>query len=207
MLALTLAIFVSAQLWAQGTSTAPQTKPATSPAPTTKVAIINLNYVGKYYYKVKTFSEEIKREAEPFVSKEKGWKEEADKLVKETQAPGATAEKRESNEKRLKELQRLAEDNKNEAQKKIGKKQEEQLKILYLDIHGVVAKIAESRGYEMVLHYNDATEQSDLLSPANLTRKMQAGALMPLHFNRSLDISYDVVMTLNGSAPKTAASR
>lgn len=200
MLALSLAIVVSAQLRAQTTPTNQPPRPA---APTTKVALMNLTYVVNNYEKFKGYKEEIKQAVKPFQDNDEKFKAEAKALTDEAAKTGVTNERREQIENKLKDLQRKVEDNKNEAQKVVGKKQEQQLITLYSDVHTVCKRVAEARGYDMILHFNDATEQKEYWSAQNIARKMQAGALMPIYHNPALDVSNDVLATLNAYA-KTA---
>lgn len=192
-LALCFAIAIAAQLRAQGTA---QPKPAT-PAPTTKVAVMNITYVVNNYDKFKTYKEEIKQAVDPFQKKDAEYKAKGEALAKEAQQPTVTPEKREGIEKQLKDLQRQVEDNKVEAQKAVGKRQEQQLYTLYLDVWTVANKVAQARGYDMILTYNDATEQKEAWSAQNIARKMQLGALFPIYYNPALDVSADVLQTLN----------
>jgi len=193
VLALSLAIVVSAKLGAQTTQPT-QPRPA---APTTKVAIMNLTYVVNNYEKFKTYKEEIKRAVEPFQKKDEELKAKAKSLAEEAGKQGVSAERRDQIENQLKALQRDVEDNKNEAQKVVGKKQEQQLITLYGDVHTVCKRVAEARGYDMILHFNDATDPKEYWSAPNIARKMQAGALMPIYYNLGLDVSNDVLATLN----------
>jgi Skp family chaperone for outer membrane proteins len=197
-----LAVYVG-QLWAQ-TGTA---KPTAPPEMKTKIALVNLTYVIKNYEKFKTFQEELKTAVAPFQATDVRLKAEIEKLYKESQDPKCTAERREAIEKDVMSKKRGIEDNKNEANKALTKKQEEQLRILYMDVRTVAEKVALSRGFEMVLHFNDAVTQQDYWSAQNVVRKMQAGALMPMYYAGSLDISSDIVTTLNSSykAPAGAA--
>src|SRR5262245_56512270 len=198
--ALSAALYVG-NLWAQP-GARPGTAPAPAPAaaePRTRVALINLTYVIKHYSKFEAFSAELKEAAKPYQAKDTGYKNEAEKLAKDMADPKTTQEKREANEKRLREIQRLLEDNKNDAQKVLQKKQEEQLKILYLDVHSVVSRYAQSHNFELVLHYNDAITTQDYWSPQNVHRKLQLGALMPMYSAKGMDISAETVSTLNAS--------
>jgi Skp family chaperone for outer membrane proteins len=195
VLALSLAIVASARLRAQqGTTQPPQPRPA---APTTKVAVMNLTYVVNNYDKFKGYKEEIKQAVKPFQEADEKYKTDAKKLADEAQKADTTQNRREQIEGLLKDLQRKVEDNKNEAQKVVGRKQEQQLYTLYLDVHTVCKRVAEARGYDMILHFNDATEAKEFWSAANIARKMQAGALMPIYYNPALDVSADVLNTLN----------
>ncbi len=188
-----------------------QTRPATSPVAEakTRIALINLTYVIKNYDKFKTFQEELKEAVRPFQAKDAAFTAEGEKLVKERQQPTLKDDRKDQIEKRMMELKRSIEDNKTDANKTLVKKQEEQLRILYMDIRAVVEKVAQSRGFDMVLHFNDAITQQDYWSAPNIVRKMQGGPLMPMYYAGSLDISADVVTTLNSSykssGPRAAA--
>jgi Skp family chaperone for outer membrane proteins len=183
--------------------TAAQTPPAvgTPPAvPTAKsgIATFNITYVMKHYTKFQTFEAELKAAIQVYQNtdtqlKQKG-EEEAKKLTATT-----PPEQKELIQRSLTELQRKIEDNKMEAQKVMNKKQEEQLKILYLDVRQHVARLAASNGYQLVMHYNDAITDADYMSIQNIARKLQAGALMPIYMANGVDISRDLVMSLNAA--------
>lgn len=202
--ALGLAIHVSTLL-AQSTSPAPA---PTASAAKSRMAMINLTYVVKNYTKFKTYQDELKKTVDPYQTKDNALKAQGEKLAKEGQS--AAGERREQIERQLKELQRQMEDNKNDAQKVLVKKQEDQLKTLYMDVRSVVERYAQAHGFEMVLHYNDATTTEEYWSPQNIARKMQAGALVPMYMANGLDISANIVSTLNssyGSGSAGAATR
>ena len=191
---LSLAVFISSKAIAQG--------PAAGAAPTNKsrVALLNLTYVVKNYTKFKTFQDELKAAVDPFQAKDAAWKKEGEALVKESQAPATTQQKREEIEAKLKDLQRKIEDNKVEASKVLNKKQGEQLKILYNDVRVAAWRYASAHGIDMVLHYNDAITDADYNSEPNISRKMQAGALMPIYMANGVDVSVQIVQALNQSA-------
>ena len=63
-------------------------------------------------------------------------------------------------------------------------------------------RYAASQGIELVLHFNDAdekTQPAEFWSPANVARKMQAGACMPLYITQGMDISEALVGMLNSN--------
>jgi len=209
--ALCTAIYVSNKLWAQtpggaGSSSGGSTAAGSAAQPKTKVALLNLRYVVENYNKYKLYQEDFKKVVEPFSARDTGLKTDGENLAKEAQKPTTTTERREQIEKQMKELQRKIEDNKNEAQKVIVKKQEEQLRTLYMDVRGVVERYAQAHGFEMVLHYNDTFDDKDYWSGPNIARKMQAGACMPMYIARGLDISQNVLSTLNASCPAPTPS-
>jgi Skp family chaperone for outer membrane proteins len=201
VVALSLAIVASHCLWAQGTNARPS-----APAPTTKVALLNLTYVLRHYERGKTFSNEMKEAVKPFQDKDTSYKKSLEGLAKEAQDAKTTAERREQIEQQAKRIQRDIEDNKLAAQKTLGKRQGEQLKIIYMDIHGVVQRIATSHGYDIVLQFHDALTPEDYWSPANIERKLRNDGLVAMYYNPALDISQHVVTTLNGSLKNGAGA-
>jgi Skp family chaperone for outer membrane proteins len=197
MMALAVAIYVG-KLWAQTTG-----HPA--PAPQSKVALVNLSYVIKNYEKWKAFQAEAKGSLAKYEANDAQWKAEGEKLAKELQQPTTTPDRRDQIESTLRDLKRKLDDNKAEATKLVNKKQEQQIVVLYSDIRTVVARVAQSRGYEMVFHFHDATTTQEFWGAQNIARKMQA-PFMPMYYHDALDVSADVVTTLN-SAYKTTAPR
>ncbi len=176
----------------------PAAAPAAAPAPRTRIALLNLTYVLKNYDKFKTFQDEIKRAFQPFQDTDRKKKAEAEVLAKEIQ--GLTPQQEPSREeltKKLKNLQREVQDNNENAKAYLQKKGDEQMKILYLDIMDAAQRHARAHDFELVLHYNDATNRDDWISAPNIARKLQAGALMPLYAVPGLDISKEVVDSLN----------
>jgi hypothetical protein len=86
------------------------------------------------------------------------------------------------------------------------KKQEEQLKILYMDVRSTAERYALAHNFDMVLHYNDAPSEPEFSSAQNIARKMQA-PLFPLYSTKGMDISAEVVGTLNQAYRATSAPR
>jgi Skp family chaperone for outer membrane proteins len=170
-------------------------KPA-PPRPQSRIAVINLTYVIKKYDKFLTFQAELKEATVPFQTTDTRLKEELEALRKEGAAT-TDAERREEIEQKGKEIQRQIEDNKATAQKALKKKQEEQLRILYMDVKTEAEKVAVARGFEMVLHFNDEMTSKDSWSAQCIVRKMQTGALMPMYAAPGIDISKEVVTLLN----------
>jgi len=192
VIALGTVIYASTRLWAQTPGAAPTVAK-------TKVGVVNLTKVIKNYSKFKTYQDQLKAKVDPFQLRDTAYKTEGEKLAKDAQQPATTAANRDIIEKRLKELQRLIEDNKAEAQKVLVKEQEAQLVTLYKDIRMVVDKFAVSHGYDLIMHYNDVITPEEYWSPPNIARKMQAGAAMPMYMSGTVDISDYILATLNAS--------
>lgn len=199
VVALGTAIYASSKLWAQ--------TPGAVPSGTkTKVGVLNLTYVIKNYDKFKSYQDDLKRKVDPFMAKDTLWKTDGEKLAKEAQNQATSAARRDEIEKKLKEYQRLIEDNKADAQKVLVKEQEAQLVTLYQDIRTVVDKFAVAHGYDLVFHYNDVITKEEYWSPSNIARKMQAGAAMPMYISGGVDISASVLQTLNAGGGTTPTS-
>jgi Skp family chaperone for outer membrane proteins len=199
VLALGAIIYVG-RLWAQTGGPAPATGPAPAAAqPRTRIALLNLSHVVRNYDKFKSYQEEIKGTVKDFQARETPIKTKGEKLAKDLQSPTTTAQAREGIEKDLKDLQRQMEDLKNEFNKVMGKKQGQQFVILYSDVRNVAERYAQAHNYEVVLHYNDAVDPKEYWSEANVVRKMQAGALMPLYYTGGIEISAEVIAALNAS--------
>jgi len=202
VLALGVMVYVG-RLWAQTGA------PAAAPEPRTRVALLNLNYVIKKYGKFVAFQDEIKRVVGPYQTQDQQTKARAEQLAKEARAPTTPANRREEIQNEMKGLQRKVQDLKEEFEKVVGKRQEEQLKILYKDVQDASHRYAMAHNFDLVLHYNDATTSDEYYSGANIARKIQAGACMPLYAAPGMDISEQVVASLNAAygqaAPATGA--
>lgn len=199
LFSLLLGAIVLGTLMVVSTQTTAQTngQPAAS-QPTTRIAILNLSYVVKNYTKYTDFTNDMKKQVEVYETRVKAKKASYDQVVKEATKPDVTPQNREAYEKQIKSIQRELEDITNEGKRFVGQRSDEQMVALYGEIQRTAVRYAGARGYEMVLHFNDAQANTpEYLSPANIARKMQAGALMPLYVHPSLDISPLVVQTLN----------
>jgi Skp family chaperone for outer membrane proteins len=187
---------------AQGPQTPQQTTTQSTPA-RMRIALLNLTYVIKNYEKYKHFQEEIKGIVEPFQTKDANLRHQLEELRKKAETnPG----QRDEIERKAKEIQRQLEDNSAEAKLKLGKRSDDEMKILFMDVYEAAQRYAASHDFELVLHYNDAVTKEDFLSAQNIARKLNTGALMPLYFMPSMDISMDVVRMLNYNVSAPTAS-
>lgn len=105
-------------------------------------------------------------------------------------------------EEKIKKLQRALEDNSAEAKMVLSRKSEEEMKTLFMDIYQAAERYAASHDLDLVLHYNDAITKEDYFSAANIARKLQSGACMPLYTTESMDISKDIADVLNSGLKK-----
>jgi Skp family chaperone for outer membrane proteins len=183
----------------QNSSTNGQQAPAAPPA-RTRIALLNLTYVIKNYDKYKHFQEEIKGIIEPFQARDTELRKQADTLRKKaeelTRQQGPTTQ-RDELERQAKDIQRKLEDNSAEAKLQLGKRTDDEMKLLFSDVYEAASRYATSHDFELVLHYNDAVTPEDFMSAQNIARKLNTGALMPFYWMRSMDISVDLVNMLN----------
>jgi Skp family chaperone for outer membrane proteins len=176
-----------------------QTAAAQEQPARTRIAILNLTYVIKNYNKYKQFQEEIKAFIEPFQKKDAELRQKLESLRKQAgelprQGQGGQGEEL---ERQAREVQRQLEDNAAEIKMKLNKRTDDEMKILFMDVAVATQSYAASHDFEMVLHYNDAVTTEDFTSAQNIARKLNTGALLPLYWKRSMDISEDVVKLLN----------
>jgi Skp family chaperone for outer membrane proteins len=173
----------------------------------TRIALLNLTYVIKNYEKFKQFEAEMKTIIEPFQKKDADLRQQLQSLQKKAaELPHqGSAEQRDALEKQAKDIQRQLEDNATEIKLRVGKRSEDEMRTLFMDIYDAAQKYAASHDFELVLHYNDAVTRDDFLSPRNIERKLNTGALMPLYWNKDMDISMDVARLLNYNVSATSA--
>ncbi len=185
----------------------PQGAAAPSAPLRTRIAILNLTYVIKNYDKYKRFQDEIKVFIEPFHKKDTELRQKLEELRKAAGNPPRQGQpsQGEELEKQAREIQRQLEDNAAEIKLKLGKRSDDEMKTVYLDVCTAVQSYARSHDFDLVLHYNDAVTESDFLSPQNIARKLNTGALMPMTFQPSMDISQDIVKILNYNVSATSA--
>jgi Skp family chaperone for outer membrane proteins len=105
-------------------------------------------------------------------------------------------------ERRVKELQRQLEDNSAEAKLKLGKKSDEEMRVLFMDICEASQRYATAHHLDMVMHYNDAITKEEYLSAPNIARKLNSGALMPIYTASGIDISKEITEKLNKNVHK-----
>ena len=176
-------------LWSRAAPPPPVARP-------TRVAVFDLTRVIKNYDKYKAYQIELAKKMDPFQKRDRELKEEGGKLAEEANEVNLTADLRALIEKKLTKLQRKIEDNKTEAQAVLVKAQERQLVSLYTDVEAVARRIAKQRGYDLVMHYNGAPGKEEW-SAQSITRKTQAGPLVPIFVEPNLDLSDAILIELH----------
>jgi hypothetical protein len=165
----------------------------------TRIALLNLSHVLRNYEKVKTFQEEMKKAVEPYSTREAVIKKQAEPLEKRRMQPGTTPQERDQIEKQLKDLQRQLEDLKTDFNKMIGTQNEKQLVQLYFEVRDVASKYAQAHNFDAVFHYNDAVDGTEYWSGPNIMDKLRARSMVPLYYPAGMEISQDIINTLNAA--------
>lgn len=191
------AVVGAGRLWAEGKDQ----KPAKPAALRTRIGLINLTYVIKNYKKYTNFQEELKAVIKPFQEREAKLRKQVEKLAKKGNQKIVPA-KSEDMEEKLKELQREIEDNNAEAKRAIGKKSDAAMKICYLDVIQGAQHYAIAHGFDLMLHYNDATTPEDYFSVPTIARRLQTAGLMPAYAAPGMDITKEITEVLNRAQEK-----
>jgi len=206
-------VFVGS-LWAQQPGGTPAVPSRPAAAPRTKIAVLNLTYVISYYEKYKTFKEDIKKQMQPFEDMVKQNQLKAEAMQKElantTQPPNEA--RRQEIEKQMRELKFSVDGATADMKPKVIKQEQDEMVLLYREVQSAAATYAAAHDFDLVLQYNEPLDPKDYYSPANIERKMGAGALIPLYYGGGMEISQDVLAMLNakyrqvgGAAPAGGA--
>jgi Skp family chaperone for outer membrane proteins len=203
VLTLGVAIYVGSRLSAQQPGAAgpkPAGAPAGAPVGSTKtrVALLNLKYVVTNYKKWTNFQEEYKAEFKKFQDRVTPLEKQLEGIANQLKDPKTDAATKERLEKDGRNLQRQMQDIGDEAKATLGKKEADMLVIIYKEVAAAVARFAMSNDIDLVLHYNDATSDTEMGSSANIQRKMGSGPCTPLYWKaQEVDISAVVLQMLN----------
>jgi len=165
----------------------------------TKLGLLNMSYVMKNYQKTIALQAEFKEMVQPLINRVKAKQAQYESLGKEAQSK---PDQRETYERQMIQIKREIEDLNKEAQSQIGKREQELLVALYKEVQDATSRVAQSHGYDIVMHYNDGLTSADYWNPNNIARKMQEGACLPIYYGNGVEISTSVVEVLNQAYAK-----
>jgi Skp family chaperone for outer membrane proteins len=203
-----VAAYVGGRLFAQQQPVGGAVRPA-SATRGTRVAILNLKYVVTNYKKWTAFQDEYKAQYKVYEEKVQAKNKTLEAYKQALAKPELDAATREKYEKDGKTLQREMQDIADEAKNTLGKKESDQLVIIYKEVAQAVSQFATANDLDLVLHYNDATTPEEMSSAANIHRKMGSGPCTPVYYKPGeVDISLAILQMLNqklqASAPAAA---
>lgn len=173
-------------------------EPRAAPGSRNRIALINLALVYKDYARAIEFGQETKAMLKPYEEKLKDLKEQVDAHKKALQKKDLADDIRNQHETNLKTRQKEWENLSNEAKNKFARKNEEQVPIVYKDAMDAAQRYARAHDIDLVLHYNDLPADSpEYLGFANISRKIQNGACTPLYQADGMDITKEILASLN----------
>lgn len=167
----------------------------------TRVAVVNVGQIFSKYEKAKFYKAELESTLKPFKEKGEAIQGEYKKYGEAFKKNAATMkpQEKEQYENYLLKLKRDMEDLDAQARKLIGKKQEDQIVMLFKEVCGGIQAYAQANGFHLVLGYGQQID-GDIYSFANINRVMQGmdlGSTTPLFLVGGVDISQPVVDNLN----------
>jgi Skp family chaperone for outer membrane proteins len=200
VLALAAVVYVGGRLSAQGTGAAGGA-PAAAPEPRTRIALVNMAYVFKYSAKWKSFQSELKATYDGYEKQAKLKQAEIDAAVakvKDSKEPPTQAVK-DQVELDVTRLKRDLEDLNKKAKAQLGQMSDDQMGIIFKEVYEAAARYAQAHNYDAVFMYTEAVDGKDFFNPNNIIAKLQNRACMPLYYAPGMDVSQQIVMTLNAS--------
>jgi RNA polymerase sigma factor (sigma-70 family) len=194
---------------AQARPLAPPIAPGANRAPQpTRVGLINMTQVFKASKRFQAVQAEVRTRTKQLQEEQETLKAKLQKYQADSSNPGATAQRREQAARRQRELQRQIEDERQDAQRELGKLTGEAFTRMYREVEDAANRIAKAYGLDLVMFYTDAVTEADFYNPANLQRKLtQPGVLMPLVVAPGMDITDTVVEALNRRAAAPEGGR
>jgi Skp family chaperone for outer membrane proteins len=192
--ALATATYFASQIAAQAGGTV-------APTGGVRVGLVNVGTIFTKYQKAIQFKDDLRKKVEPYKTQMDTWHKELvnyqDLLQKQD-----PRYKPEDLQKAITDRKRALEDANMAVRKLIGKQSEEQLIQLWREIVDRVEIYGKQNGFHIVLGYGDPQDAKDLHTFGNINRKMQGmdqGAVVTLYVAAGLDISEQVVQSLNAS--------
>ena len=192
--ALATASYFASQLGAQAGGTAPA-------AGGIRVGVVNVGTIFIKYKKAEEFKIELQTKVKPFKDNMDKWHKEMVEYQELLQKVDPRY-KADDLTKAITDRKRALEDANLAVRKLIGKQSEEQLVQLWREIVDRVELYGKQNGFHIILGYGDPQDSKELHTFANINRKMQgmdAGGVTPLYVGQGLDISEQVVQSLNAS--------
>lgn len=182
-----LAFYVGSQMQAQ------------APRPLqTRVALINMVQVLKNYKKAQSFEAQIRDKAKLMENQLKPIQEKLTKLRDEINNPATTPARKEQATAEGKKLTFEGQEKEESMKKELVKVNNDYVKQVYKEVEETVTAYARANNYELVLFYNDVVTADDFYHPETIKRKLQLpAALMPMMVSPGMDISDQIVNTLN----------
>jgi Skp family chaperone for outer membrane proteins len=170
------------------------------PVGATRVAVINVGYVFHHYDKAIRLKKEIddllapaKREAQQIIESAKG-------MQAAIASGDFRAASKDEYEAKLNAAKTKLEEMDKTIKAQIGKRQEDNLMVLWREVQEATRLYATKQGLQVVIGYGDPMEMRDIDGFPNVNRKMQAmdlGSSVPLFVGERVEIAEGVTELLN----------
>lgn len=166
-----------------------------------RVGVVNVGTIFMKYKKAEIFKLDLQKKVEPYKNQMDKWHKE---LVEyqELLQKNDPRYKVEDLQKAITDRKRALEDANIAVRKLVGKQSEEQLVQLWREIVDRIEIYGKQNGFHIILGYGDPQDAKDLHTWQNINRKMEGmdrGSVTPLYVGAGLDISDQVVQSLNAS--------
>jgi Skp family chaperone for outer membrane proteins len=181
---------------------------ATAPAAAlrTRIAVVNLMGVVKQYQKWQDFENSYKTALKDATAEFDKLKTEAMRLKAELEKATDEATRVKIQEQ-MKALDRQVQDKNEQFKRDLLKWRDDIAVQIYREIDDAVKAYARANDIDMVLHFSDAVTPADMFHPANVERKLQTLACMPMYVAQGMDITAQVTEMLNARLRTTAPAQ
>jgi Skp family chaperone for outer membrane proteins len=171
------------------------------PGPSTSfVSMQNIGLVFNKYERAQRFKKELEAAFEPFKAKAAAIKKDIKTWDQSLRRPDLEPEGKDVIQNKIRLAKRNLEDLSIEMYDAVGRKQEDNLITLWIEIQMGNEKVATHYGIDLVLGFGDSLDEELLESFENIRRRMtamQSGAAVPLFVSPRVDLSQAVTGTLN----------
>jgi Skp family chaperone for outer membrane proteins len=166
-----------------------------------RIGLVNLAYVFKYWPKCEGFNKDMQDVYKPFKERDEELEKQSDRLEKDLKGVDLPKARREELQKRLRQLRESIEENTRKAKGILAEKSGKQLQGLYAELRTATRNYAKAHHLEVVLTYVDAYTPEDDCNPALILRKLQTSPCLPLYAVPGTDISRGVLAELGYEPP------
>jgi Skp family chaperone for outer membrane proteins len=180
------------------------------PSGTDRVALVKVGLVFARFNKAIRLKNELENLARPFNERAKSLVEEIVNWDEAMRARNLDADQRDKLRAKISKNQRALEDLAIEMRRKLGKKHEDDLVLLWTEFQAGVKACSTRDGIELVLGYGDPLTEELIVQFPNISRKKEAlnrGFVIPFSASDSVDISDSVVQLLNDPDAKPAVAK
>jgi Skp family chaperone for outer membrane proteins len=180
---------------------------ASAQAPTSRIKVVNIWMVVKNYKRTEALRAELQGIIKGYDDELKQTKTDLEgrkTQIKDADNNKYTDEQKKALVNEVKRLERILTDKGEEMREKLIKKESEQAIGVFHEIEDAIGRVAKSGGAELVLIYGDTPDEKDRNVAANLARKINTSACLPLYMAPGVDITTEVLTLLNAKYPAAA---